>query len=95
MEVMPANLYDIYAASHRFHIKLRHYGRGQLYLRKVPYYFIDWRLFVYNSVIYIWGGFQNNMYFKRYISFIHILAAKKRRRISTYGDPSKIKDRNQ
>ena len=44
----------IYAASHRFLIKLRQYGIDQSYLRKVPWYLIDWRLFVYNDVIYIW-----------------------------------------
>ena len=55
--------HDIYAASHRFLIKLRHYNIDQLYLHKVTWYLIDWRLFVYvyNSFIYnIWGGFQNN-----------------------------------
>ena len=31
----------IYAASHTFLIKLRHYGLDQLYLRKVPLYLID------------------------------------------------------
>ena len=40
--------------------KLRHYGINQLYLRKVPWYLTDWRLSVYISIIYIWGGFQNN-----------------------------------
>ena len=53
--------HDIYAASHGFIIKLRHYGKDQLYQRKVPQHLIDWKLFVYNSVlIYILGGFQNN-----------------------------------
>ena len=39
-------------------MKLQHYS--QLYLRKIPQYLIDWRLFVFNSVIYVWGGFKNN-----------------------------------
>ena len=36
------------------------HGIDQLYLRKVSLYLIDWRLLLYNSVIYIWGGFPNN-----------------------------------
>ena len=31
-----ATTHDIFAASHRFIIKLRHYGIDQLYIRKVP-----------------------------------------------------------
>ena len=49
--------------THRFLIKLRHYGINQLNLHKVPWYLFDWILFIYNSVIYMfmrWHGFQNN-----------------------------------
>ena len=37
-----------------------HYGIEQLYLCKIPKYLIDWRLFVYNSFIYMWSDFQTN-----------------------------------
>ena len=54
LKLIAATSHDIYAALQRFLVKFRHYGIDQLYLRKVSYYLIDWRLFVYNiaSCIY-------------------------------------------
>ena len=49
------------ATPHIFLIKVRHYSIDQLNLHKVPYYLINWRLFFYNSIIYVWGGFQKKL----------------------------------
>ena len=43
-----ATSHDIYAASQRFLTIMRHYGIDQLYLRKVPYFYISIRAsFIY------------------------------------------------
>ena len=65
-----ATSHHIYAASHGFLINLRLYGIHQIYLRKVPWYLIDWRLFLHNSAIYILGGFQNNTL--KYVLILYI-----------------------
>ena len=52
LEMNYAASQDMYTASHRCLIKYPHYGDYHLSLGKVPQYLIDWRLFVYNIVIY-------------------------------------------
>ena len=69
---------------------MRHYSIDQSYLRKVPLYLIGWRLFVYNIVIYIRGGFQINILKDILLLVLHIFPLINKRESKKGADTSKF-----